>query len=135
MGLFGLYAWAKRWIQQLVLGHQLLKAPSTRSTLSTVEDFEDALDLLLGKYVDGQGQVNYEALLQGEGASQLGQIVRFIADSSPAAQPHIYNTTEKQLAYYCNAYNALVLWGVVQKWPLSSVRECKVWVGFRYTTL
>ena len=45
---------------------------------------------------------------------------------SPSSHPGLFPDKTHALTYWCNAYNALVLWGVVKHRPISSVQEVKI---------
>ncbi len=52
--------------------------------------------------------------------------IRYLAElaaRSPVSEPRQFPTRESQLAYWINAYNALVMKGVFDHWPVKSVRE------------
>lgn len=131
MGLFGLLSRAKNYALQFVLGHRLVKARQPgldAGTVATVSEFENLIDQLLGEVVDRHGKVNYERLAQPQGRQRLSNLAQFIAQHSPRSEPDSFPTRNDQLAFYMNAYNVLVLWGVVNNWPLKSVHDCRVWV-------
>jgi len=78
---------------------------------------------VLEKYVDDQGLVDYAGLSADRAA--LDQYVDAIGDISPENRPELFPTTEDQLAYWINAYNALVFRGVLARGP----EEESVWKG------
>jgi hypothetical protein len=49
--------------------------------------------------------------------------VEQIAARSPISDPNDFPTHDSQLAYWINAYNALVVKAVIQNWPTKSVRS------------
>jgi len=49
---------------------------------------------------------------------------------SPNSHPERFSSKEDRLAYWINAYNAFVLKGVVDVYPVKSVRDIKVGFGF-----
>jgi len=49
--------------------------------------------------------------------------VEQIASRSPVSHPQVFSTRDSQLAYWINAYNALVIKAVVENWPTKSVRN------------
>ena len=130
-GLFSLLGRAKNYALQFVLGHRLVPARPEGlvvTTIASVAEFENCFEQLLQTYVNGTGQVDYEALAAPGPRQALSNVVQFIAVRSPVSHPQFFDTQAKQLAFYINAYNALVLWGVVNNWPLTSVRNASVWV-------
>lgn len=82
----------------------------------------------LGRWVHSGG-VDYEAVL----ADQEG-LRRFIAtlqSTGPKTSPDRFVTEPERLAYYLNAYNALVLFAVVDNWPIDSVHDVRGWLNPR----
>ena len=72
---------------------------------------------LLKRYVDSKGMVDYARWHSNlPDLQRLGRYVRAIAN----ADPSIHSQTS-QLAFYLNAYNALVLADVLASWPVDSV--------------
>ena len=78
-------------------------------------------DRVLKKYVTETGRVDYVALKADSG--DLDRYVAAIAAHSPVSHPQVFPTRESQLAYWINAYNALVIKAVVENWPTKSVRN------------
>jgi hypothetical protein len=76
-------------------------------------------DRVLKKYVTDTGRVDYAALKASP--ADLNQYVEQIASRSPVSHPQDFPTRESQLAYWINAYNALVMKAVVENWPTKSV--------------
>ena len=74
---------------------------------------------VLKKFVAETGRVDYAALKAD--SADLDRYVTQLAARSPASHPQEFPTRNSQLAYWINAYNALVMKGVVEKWPVKSV--------------
>ena len=55
--------------------------------------------------------------------ADLNRFVAELAARSPVSNPQDFRTREDQLAYWINAYNALAVAGVVEHWPVKSVRD------------
>jgi len=70
-----------------------------------------------------EGRVDYDALLEKE--TDLRRYVAGLETFGPSSVPEAFSTQEASLAYYINAYNALVLLGVVANWPISSVHDVR----------
>ncbi len=87
-----------------------------------------AWDRLLKKYVNEEGRVDYEAV-RGQRAD-LDIYIRQIAERSPVSHPKEFSSRDSQLAYWINAYNALVIHAVVDEWPVKSVRDLGKLYGF-----
>ncbi len=78
-------------------------------------------DHVLKEFVNEQGQVDYAALQANP--AELNRYVTELAAQSPASHPQHFPTRQSQLAYWINAYNALVMKGVIEHWPVESVRK------------
>lgn len=79
---------------------------------------------VLAAHVDGEGQVDYAALKAGR--EPLDRFVGVLASVGPESRPDLFPTTPDRLAYYINAYNALVLWNVIERDELLVPGEGKV---------
>ena len=82
----------------------------------------------LGRWAHPDG-VDYDAV-----RSESIDLRRFIATLGkigPRSTPQRFTTEPERLAYYINAYNALVLFGVVANWPLDTVHEVRGWLDPR----
>ena len=90
-----------------------------------MEAWESNYTRLLQKYVKTSG-VSYSVWKENSADVQaLKEIINQIGASGPSSQER-----EAQLAYYINAYNALVLAGVLDRYPLRSVRDVAPFYGF-----
>lgn len=85
-----------------------------------VGDLDGAWGEVLSAHVH-EGRVDYEAL--SESPEDLERVVATFAAVGPSITPLRFRTIEARLAYYLNAYNALVLHAVVENWPIESVRD------------
>ncbi len=73
---------------------------------------------VLTGYVDDEGLVDY-AGLKGAGLADLEAFMTAIATVEPAS----FANDQERMAFWINAYNAVVIWGVVERYPLDSVRD------------
>ena len=80
-------------------------------------------DEVLQARVNTEGQVDYAGLKARP--EKLGAYLDMLAVTDPAALS--YN---EQLAFWLNAYNALVIKAVVDRYPMTSVRSIKPFGGF-----
>ena len=80
---------------------------------------------VLQEHVDEEGRVDY-AKLKGM-PEKLEAYLDLLAVANPAELS--YNA---QLAFWINAYNALVIKGVIDHYPTTSVRKIKLFGGFFY---
>jgi len=70
-----------------------------------------AWNAVLSRFVDERGRVDYEALARDRAA--LDRYLAHIAEIGPRSTPEQFPTQSHELAYYVNAYNALVFQGVL----------------------
>jgi len=76
----------------------------------------EALDLwsnVLTRFVDEQGRTDFDALAADRNA--LDEFVAYVERVSPATAPELFPRRVDVLAYHLNAYNALVMRGVVDE--------------------
>ncbi len=104
----------------------LWSAPA-RSSEPTPFDFAP-LDRMLGRFVDSRGWVDY-AGIKAEPAD-LRMILARLREASPESHPSMFPEREDRLAYWINAYNALVIAGVVNAYPATSVMNIHPQPGF-----
>jgi hypothetical protein len=78
-------------------------------------------DQLLKQYANTAGEVDYSALRKD--SRLLDQYVAAIAQSGPATHPQLFPKREDQVAYWINAYNALMINAVVKSGQAKSVRN------------
>ena len=84
-----------------------------------------AFDVVLERYVDDRGLVDYAGLAAHRGA--LDRYYDLIAAYSPDATPPLFPTRNDALAYWINAYNAAVLRTVLEYYPIASVGDVDWW--------
>ncbi|MBI2189860.1 MAG: DUF547 domain-containing protein [Acidobacteria bacterium] len=81
----------------------------------------EAWDRVLQQHVTPAGLVDYRALKQ-----QPGDLERYVATleaHSPDNAPAMFPTDAHRLAYWINAYNALIVKRVVDHYPIASIRD------------
>lgn len=74
-----------------------------------------AYDAILQAYVRDDGKVRYGALRRN--LAPLDGFVRQMSATSPHSRPELFPSKAAKLAYWINAYNALVLWAFAQDYP------------------
>jgi len=77
---------------------------------------------VVGEVVE-DGRVDYGVLTDSPG--ELRSYAATLAQVGPESHPSRFPTEQARLAYYINAYNALVLLAVVEAWPIDSVHEVR----------
>ncbi|MGD8395661.1 MAG: DUF547 domain-containing protein [Candidatus Eiseniibacteriota bacterium] len=78
-------------------------------------------DSLLARIVTTAGLVDYPRLL--EASSQLDRYMAALAERSPISDPDDFADRDEVLAYWLNAYNACVLRGIADHYPIDSVGD------------
>ena len=97
------------------------RAPESLA-LSAKHSYSDqAYRRVLSEHVSEDGLVDYTSLQQSPG--HLGEYYRQVARYSPDSHPALFPNEQDRLAYWINAYNATVMWNVLQHYPISSVKE------------
>ena len=77
-------------------------------------------DGLLKKYVDGRGMVNYAAWK--DSVADRGALKAYLASLSKA-DPKKNASRAGRLAFWINAYNALTVHGILEKYPTASIKD------------
>ncbi|MBI5442139.1 MAG: DUF547 domain-containing protein [Deltaproteobacteria bacterium] len=95
-----------------------LTAPEARERFSHAE-----WTAVLEHFVDEEGRVDYEALARDRAG--LDALLARLARQGPKSTPSLFPSRNDQLAYYLNAYNALVFRGVLSRGP----EKESVWTG------
>ena len=67
----------------------------------------------LEKFVDEQGRTDFTALAND--SDELRQFVEVITQVSPASHPELFKSQQEVFAYHINTYNALAMWGVIER--------------------
>jgi hypothetical protein len=88
------------------------------ATATPAQDLTEAWDRLVAAYVDDEGMVDY-AGLQGAGRDEFESFMQLLA----AADPTRLASEAERIAFWINAYNAVVAWQVVERYPIDSVRD------------
>ena len=108
--------------------HLLLAIVICQCWLAKVQAAETDFDhsawaTVLTHFVDQHGYVDYQGL--NNQRESLDAYLALIRKVGPASRPELFPTRNHQLAYYINAYNALVFEGVLGRGPESK----SVWRG------
>jgi hypothetical protein len=98
------------------------------ATEKAVPFSHELLDQVLVQYVDTQGLVEYAALKKDR--RLLDAYIDSLRQTSPASHPQRFASSQHELAYWINAYNASVLRGVIDAYPVASVMDIKLFDGF-----
>lgn len=117
-----------------VLGTWFLYLPQVESEASSGKEVQatktnsefshELFDQVLRKYVNPQGLVDYAGLKSDSGT--LESYLNLLAVNAPSDKA----TFQTGLAFWINAYNALTIKGVLDHYPITSVRKVKLFGGF-----
>ena len=75
---------------------------------------------LLKKYVDADGRVDYRAW---KASPQDSARLSDYLSSLSCAHPRLKSTEQAKLAFWINAYNAVTVYGILQEYPTTSIRN------------
>lgn len=84
---------------------------------------------LLERYRSTDGKMHYKAL-KAERAEALDPVTAAFEAVSPRSHPERFPKREDKIAYWLNAYNVLVIKGVIDSYPIESVLAVKMFHGF-----
>ncbi|MCF6157847.1 MAG: DUF547 domain-containing protein [wastewater metagenome] len=88
----------------------------TASSAAAEEDPGDSYDRVLKRYVSEEGMVDYKAL---KGDKEFQRYIEYLFATDPDTLP----SDKHRLAFWINAYNAFVLKGVLEEYPIESVLD------------
>jgi hypothetical protein len=92
------------------------------AALLPAQDFShDLWGKVLAKHVNALQEFDYAAVKQDP--ADLNAYVKSLGEVSPKSAPARFPTREAKLAYWINAYNALMVNAVVKAYPVKSVRD------------
>ena len=98
----------------LVILLTLIHLPKTLYAAEAVYD-DSAWGSVLESYVDDQGYVDFLSLSRDQ--EMLNRYLAIVRNSGPKSTPDQFPTRQHELAYFINAYNALVFNGVLAMGP------------------
>lgn len=101
----------------LALAMAILSLTADHALLAQ-NDIYGAWERVLSSYVDAEGLVDYGAL-KANGMEDFREFMDVLAETDPAT----LGGKDEQMAFWINAYNAIVVWQVVEKYPVDSVRD------------
>ena len=111
-------------ILSLAAGLALAMGPGARAAAGS-ETFSHAdWTAVLERFVDERGLVDYRGLARDRAV--FDRYVATVERASPKSDPRLFRTRDDALAYYLNAYNALVFKGVLARGP----EDETVWTPF-----
>jgi hypothetical protein len=108
----------------LFLYHFRVEADSRNQESTDDASFSHELfDQVLQEHVDEKGRVNYTKL-----KANPEKLIAYL-DLLAFADPEVLSYNER-LTFWVNAYNALVIKGVINHYPITSVKKVKLFNGF-----
>ncbi|UCB52067.1 MAG: DUF547 domain-containing protein [Candidatus Zixiibacteriota bacterium] len=115
------------WFVSILLALQSLGAAQSLQTHQHLDI--NLYQRVLEQFISpATGRVNYDSLKVNR--ADLDSFVAQLARTGPFTRPEDYPTLQDTFAFWANAYNALVLKGVVDNYPVSSVKKIKRFFGF-----
>ena len=81
--------------------------------LATYQRAIDAWDSVLNRYVDDQGRTDFVELAKN--TTSLKTYIDFVEQVSPDTHPQLFPSKDAILAYHINTYNALAMYGVIER--------------------
>ncbi|MEA1785584.1 DUF547 domain-containing protein [Arenibacter sp. GZD96] len=108
--LFGMFFFFK---------NKTMPVDPTHGSAETIPMKHNAWDTLLKKYVDDDGQVDYEGFKKA--SSELDAYLHELAVNYPSKNW----TKEDRLAYYINLYNAGTIKLITANYPVKSIKDIK----------
>ena len=85
--------------------------------------FEAQWDAFLQANVDSVGRIDYSQLRENPEA--IHAAYQWISAYSPDSYPDLFPSEEARFAYWLNAYNVAVIYGVVEHYPIDSVLDVR----------
>jgi len=95
-----------------IIGHSMMATVSA----SEKDDPDSIFDGILGRYVSEDGFVNYKGLKEDK---EFEKYIEYLSNTDPDTLPF----DKDRLAFWINAYNAFVLKGVLEEYPIKSVLD------------
>jgi hypothetical protein len=96
-----------------LIGCAAVSAPQFSTTAQTNGSPPyEAWARVLEKYVDTEGRVNFSGLAKDR--ADLDSFVAYVYTTGPNNRPGLFPTPQHVLAYHINAYNALVMYKVIE---------------------
>jgi hypothetical protein len=95
--------------------------PGARLELAPGAFPHELLDRVVKKVVNDRGRVDYRTLASDRG--ELVQYLTAVSQISPHTHPELFPTEQDELTYWINAYNAYVLYAVIERPNMRTVQD------------
>lgn len=94
--------------------------------------FENAIDDVLGRYVNEAGYVDYQAWSQDiSDTTLINALVEAFAGFDPDNHDDFFASQDAALAHYINAYNIFAIHEVLQRYPVDTIRPTTLFIPER----
>ena len=100
----------------LMLFLTLMYGLAVNASASEMTDPVSVFDTILSRYVSENGLVDYEKLKEDD---EFKKYIEYLSHTDPDDLP----SDKHRLAFWINAYNAFVLQGVLEEYPIKSVLD------------
>ena len=107
-------------VSSLQAGSKIYVGAKTQSGISIAKMDHSQWNMILQKYVDADGGVNYSGLKANR--VDMASLENYLAKLS-AVNPRLPTSRNAKLAFWINAYNAVTLYGILREYPTSSIRN------------
>ena len=104
----------KKWLIQSVISIVCMGFFMTAT--AAVNPYNDAFPAwqkVLATHVDEQGRIDFATLINQ--SDDLEKFIKAIEQVSPETHPELFPSSNEVIAYHVNAYNALAMWGVLER--------------------
>ena len=101
-------------IIMLMLVLAIVQGLAVKVSASEKDNPGSVFDSILSRYVSTDGLVNYKGLREDEGFMRY---IEYLSNTDPDSLP----SDKHRLAFWINAYNAFVIKGVLEEYPIESV--------------
>ncbi|NJN34059.1 MAG: DUF547 domain-containing protein, partial [Saprospiraceae bacterium] len=112
---------------------QTVQTVQTNQTTQTTQIDHQSFDILLKKYVAQSGNVNYKSFKNSAtDKAALEEYIKTLSTNAPTDK----TAKKEKMAFWINAYNALTIKLILDKYPLSKITDLdggKTWDVKRYT--
>lgn len=99
--------------------HRVFVGRRTSGTVPLHEIDHSRWNVLLNRYVDADGMVNYRAWHANDDDTRLlDEYLEILSEGDRSR-----STADGRLAFWINAYNAVTIRGILMEYPTSSIRE------------
>ena len=85
------------------------------------ESAYNSFEYILETYVDSSGDVDYKGII--ENPYNFSEYFKFIENISPKSHPEYFKTRNDKMAYWINAYNALVIKIMIENPEVESILD------------